>query len=202
MAGLTPGAVVALAGSAGCVPLVVRAIQGLGAASDVALFVVYHRGGRAFDLSAFLRRDSSFAVHPARTGMRVTSNHVYHPDDGNDVAVEDGRLVVEPPRGRHRPNIDRLLASLADAYGARVTAMLMSGSSGRDGVEGLARVREAGGTALVQAPDDALFPELPEIAIAAGAADAVLRAEGLQRRLDEICRAHAAPDARAPAPRR
>lgn len=85
-------------------------------------------------------------------------------------------LLVEPERTfslsleRHvhhaRPSIDVLFDTAADAYGPRLTGVILSGG-GSDGGAGLRRVRDGGGLCLIQDPVTAGIPEMPQLAIGA-----------------------------------
>lgn len=163
-----------LAGSAGAVPIIVRQVRALPPRDGACLFVIYHRGGTTpFPLERLVADESGYVARAAESGIPVEPGHVYYPHLSDDLAVEDGRLLVTPPRARMRPNIDRLLSSLATEYGDAVTAVLLSGAAS-DGVRGLAAVREHGGITVAQDPADAQFPELPKAAVRAGVVDAVL----------------------------
>jgi two-component system chemotaxis response regulator CheB len=73
-----------------------------------------------------------------------------------------------------RPSIDVLFESAADAYGAELVAVVLTGSND-DGAAGVRRVLERGGRVVVQDPAGAERAEMPNAAIAAagGAADVV-----------------------------
>jgi two-component system, chemotaxis family, protein-glutamate methylesterase/glutaminase len=63
-----------------------------------------------------------------------------------------------------RPAIDVLFESAADAYGPAVAGLLLTGAN-EDGAQGLSRIEEAGGLALVQSPDTALVRTMPDAAL-------------------------------------
>lgn len=94
--------------------------------------------------------------------------------------VTDGYLST--PRGptEHftRPAIDPLFRSAAAAFGRRVTGVILSGG-GHDGVGGLIAIKAAGGLVLVQAPDEASAPIMPQRAIARDGVDLVLPIVGI-----------------------
>ena len=78
-----------------------------------------------------------------------------------------------------RPAVDPMLRSLASAYGHAAVAVILSGALG-DGSSGALAVQRAGGTTIVQEPDDATVPSMPESALRAlGSADAVLPAHAI-----------------------
>ena len=87
-------------------------------------------------------------------------------------------LSVDAPVSYSRPSIDVLFESAADAFRERVVGVLLTGANA-DGTAGLRRIRDFGGPTLVQDPETAERPEMPESAIRAGVADRVLPIEGI-----------------------
>ncbi|WP_421694530.1 chemotaxis protein CheB [Aestuariivirga sp.] len=81
-----------------------------------------------------------------------------------------------------RPSIDVLFETAADAYGAQLTGVILTGAN-QDGAEGLARVAAAGGTALVQTPASASATAMPEAAISFCPMAEVLPLEAIAARL-------------------
>ena len=97
--------------------------------------------------------------------------------------IEAGRIYVPPPdqhmllgpafirlsRGlkvhNTRPAADPLFLSAAKAHGKRVIGVVLSGNSS-DGAAGLKAIKEHGGMALVQHPEDAEMPSMPHAALA------------------------------------
>ena len=63
-----------------------------------------------------------------------------------------------------RPSIDVLFESAADAYGAALIGIVLTGAN-QDGAKGMRAVVEAGGIALVQSPESAFASAMPEAAI-------------------------------------
>lgn len=73
-------------------------------------------------------------------------------------------LSIDEPVHFSRPAIDVLFESAADACGSAVLGVLLSGAS-EDGARGLACIEQAGGITLVQAPETASAPLMPEAAL-------------------------------------
>lgn len=93
------------------------------------------------------------------------------------VKLRDGgaafRLTHEPVGSGCMPSVDPMLASIAEVYGARVLAIILSGM-GRDGAEGAQRVHQAGGSVVAQDRESSVVWGMPGAVAASGVADAVL----------------------------
>jgi len=83
---------------------------------------------------------------------------------------------------RHRPSVDVLFRSVAAAYGKRATGLLMTGM-GDDGAEGLAQIRAAGGTTLVQSEESCVVAGMPRAAMERHCVDRVVPLEDLAQAL-------------------
>jgi two-component system chemotaxis response regulator CheB len=84
-----------------------------------------------------------------------------------------------------------MMMSAADAYGADLAGMLLTGAN-HDGAEGLGRIHEAGGFTAVQHPDDAEVATMPRAALERHVPDAVLPLGGLRTLLLQLDQLHAA----------
>lgn len=86
------------------------------------------------------------------------------------------RLSRAPTPSGNLPAVDPMFASLAAVYGPRVLAIVLSGM-GRDGLEGARRVRENGGSVVVQDRESSVVWGMPGAVAGAGLAQAVLAPE-------------------------
>jgi len=84
------------------------------------------------------------------------------------VAIKDGPLV-----SRHRPSVDVLFRSAANAAGANAVGIIMTGM-GDDGAKGLLEMRRAGAVTIAQDEESCVVFGMPKEAIALGAADKVV----------------------------
>ncbi len=72
-----------------------------------------------------------------------------------------------------RPAIDVLFESAAQAYGAGLIGVILTGANA-DGAAGLQKIKELGGLAVVQKPTTAEAFYMPQAAINAGSVDCIL----------------------------
>jgi two-component system, chemotaxis family, protein-glutamate methylesterase/glutaminase len=84
------------------------------------------------------------------------------------VRVVDGPLVA-----RHRPSVDVLFRSVAQAAGANAVGVIMTGM-GDDGADGLLEMKKAGGSTIAQDEATSVVFGMPKVAIERGAVDDVL----------------------------
>ena len=89
----------------------------------------------------------------------------------------NGRAVIEisteSGQFSYRPSVDGAMVSAAEHFGSSVVGVVVSGM-GNDGVAGCQKIKEYGGTVLVQDEASALMYGMPRAVVAAGWADAVV----------------------------
>jgi two-component system, chemotaxis family, protein-glutamate methylesterase/glutaminase len=137
-----------------------------------------HRDSQAETLAKLLQAKTNRPVLDVDDKMPIASRHVYIAPPNYHLLVERGSfaLSVDEHIQYARPSIDVLFETAAHAYGAGVIGIILTGANA-DGALGLARIKDAGGVALIQEPRDAARRTMPDAAIAATAADAVLQVE-------------------------
>ena len=100
------------------------------------------------------------------------------------VALGEGqaaiRLSTDAAASGCLPSVDPMFASLAEVYGTRVLAIVLSGM-GRDGAEGARRIRDVGGCIVVQDQDSSVVWGMPGAVAGQGIADAVLPPDAIGR---------------------
>jgi two-component system chemotaxis response regulator CheB len=86
----------------------------------------------------------------------------------------------------HRPSVDVLFRSLAEEFGERGVAVLMTGM-GDDGASGMGAVRAAGGMTIAQSEDSCIVFGMPKAAIERGYAVRVVALDALANTLQAQC---------------
>ena len=99
-----------------------------------------------------------------------------------DVAV----LNDEPRVNGHRPSVDVLFKSVAEEFGEKSIAVLMTGM-GEDGAQGLGLVKAAGGMTIAQSEDSCVVFGMPKAAIERGYAVRVVALDALANTLQAQC---------------
>ena len=159
--------VVVIGASTGGVEALSTIVAGLPADFPAAVFVVLHVGEDAPSfLPAILNRAGALPAAHAVDREPIRRGRVYVAPPALQTGVERGRLVVRrgPRENLHRPSIDVLFRTAAHHYGARVIGVVVTGALD-DGAAGLAAVKAAGGTAVVQDPTEAQMPSMPARAL-------------------------------------
>ena len=90
------------------------------------------------------------------------------------------RLNSGPKVHHTRPAADPLFISAAKIHREGVMGIVLSGGDG-DGAEGLRLIKEHGGMAIVQRPEDAAQPSMPLAALVADHPDCLTIGEIIQR---------------------
>ena len=122
-----------------------------------------------------LAKCTSMPVEQVEDETPVEPNRVYFIPPNATLTIDGGVLRVQTPlepRG-HRMPIDNFFRSLAEDQGGNAICVILSGS-GSDGTLGLRSIKEHGGMAIAQEPENAKFDSMPSNAILTGMVDYVL----------------------------
>jgi two-component system chemotaxis response regulator CheB len=113
---------------------------------------------------------SGDVVVPGRVLIAPGSQHMLLRRSGSRYYVQ---LCNGPLVSRHRPSVDVLFRSVAQAAGANATGIILTGM-GDDGADGLAEMRAAGARTIAQDESTSVIFGMPKEAIARGAVDEIL----------------------------
>lgn len=181
--------VVGIGGSAGGLQAAMTVLEALGSDAPVAIVLVLHLDpDHESSAAEILQRITPLTVSQVRERTLLQAGHVYVIAPGINLITEDGH--VQPGGGRpRRPSsvIDLFFRSLGEVHGEHAVGIVLSGT-GRDGSLGLANIKEHGGLAISQSPEDAEYGDMPNAAIASGSVDLILAASEIGRRLIELAK--------------
>jgi len=144
-------------------------------------------------------------VQEAVTDLPVRPGNVYIAPGGRHLRVrrkgDQGwlalQLTSDEPVNMHRPSVDVLFDSAAEALGARAVGVLLTGM-GKDGAAGLLRMKRAGARTLAQDEASSVVFGMPREAIALGAVDEVAAIGAMAERVLIHSRIAAASEAKPP----
>lgn len=122
---------------------------------------------------------SAVTVSEATIGESLEPGHVWiAPGDYHIALARDGNSILMrthqgPPENSCRPSVDVLFRSVAEVYGPRSLAVVMTGM-GKDGLRGCEDIHEVGGQVVVQDEASSVVWGMPGFVAQAGLADNVL----------------------------
>jgi two-component system chemotaxis response regulator CheB len=192
----SPGAatkVVAIASSTGGPRALAEIVPHLPEDLGAAVVIVQHMP-RDFTrlLAARLDSMSPLLVAEAINGKLLRENRVYVAPGGYHLTLdgETGnasiRLDNSPAIWGVRPAADPLFFSVADIFGRSAVGVVLTGM-GRDGAEGLRRIRAAGGAAIVQDRESSIIYGMPQAALAAAGADRIAPVGKIAPLISDMC---------------
>jgi two-component system chemotaxis response regulator CheB len=144
-------------------------VAGLPRDFPLPLAVIQHRHKDSDRLlSTLLQERTSLTVCEVEDKQPVLPGFLFIAPPDYHLLVEQGHfsLSIDAPVRYSRPSIDVAFTSAADSYGPGVVGVVLTGANA-DGAEGLARIAERGGLAVVQSPATAESATMPRAALEA-----------------------------------
>ena len=167
---------VIIGGSAGSLEVLLQVIPALKRSESISIVIVVHR--KDFQDSLLLDLLTSRTKIPMKEiedKEKLLVGHIYIAPANYHVLFENRdamSLDYSEKVNFSRPSIDVTFESAAEAFGKEAIAILLSGSNS-DGAAGLKAIHGGGGISIVQSPESAVFPYMPEQAMLSGAVDHV-----------------------------
>jgi two-component system chemotaxis response regulator CheB len=159
--------IVVIGASAGGVEALTQLVRTLPNTFPGAIFVAMHFPAYGTSvLPSILERAGNLPARHAEDGQAIEAGRIYvaPPDRHLILLRRNVRLARGPRENGNRPAIDPMFRSAAVAHGAHAIGVVLTGNLD-DGTSGLLAIKRRGGIAVVQDPDDALFPSMPSHAI-------------------------------------
>lgn len=159
---------VVIGASAGAVQALLTILPALPASYALPVMVVVHvPPDRSNMLVPLLQAKCKVVVKEAEDKEPVVGGVVYFaPSDYHLLVEADGALALSTDElvNYSRPSIDVLFESAADAHGASLVGVILTGAN-HDGAAGLKAVYETGGVAIVENPVGAYAQAMPLAAL-------------------------------------
>lgn len=144
--------------------------------SGIAYVVILHMSpAHESRLAEILQTISTIPVTQVRERTKVQPNQVYVVPPDQRLAIADEHLELKNIIGteERRSPVDLFFRTLAETHEHHAVSVILSGT-GADGSMGLKRIKEHGGVAFVQDPDEAQYKDMPRNGIATGMVDYIL----------------------------
>ena len=155
--------IIVIGASAGGFDALATIFRHLNPVITAPIFIVWHMPVDGIGvLPTVLNKITSIYAAHAIDGETITTNRIYVAPPNSHMLVEQGRVKLStgPKENRFRPAIDPLFRSAAVAYKKAVVGVILSGGL-NDGTAGLMKIKELGGTAIIQTPEDAEVSSMP-----------------------------------------
>lgn len=183
--------VIAIGASTGGPPVLQTILAGLPKDFPLPILIVQHiAAGFTQGLIEWLAHSSALPIHVAAHGEIVGPGHVYVAPDALQMKVEHGgtiALVGSAQENGLCPSVAFLFRSLAEVYGGKVVAGLLTGM-GRDGAEELKLLREKGAVTFAQDKESSIVHGMPGEAIKLDAATLILPPDKIAGVLTSLAR--------------
>jgi two-component system chemotaxis response regulator CheB len=182
--------VIAIGASWGGLHALGTLLEGVPVELEQAIVIAQHRSVESTRgvLESLLQRHTARPVVEPVDKDAIEPQRVYIAPADYHLLVDGGRFAfsVEARVQFARPSIDVLFESVAETYRDRAIGIVLTGAN-QDGAAGLAAIKRNGGVGIVQDPRTATKKDMPEAAIAAAEADAVLPLDEIGPFLHGLC---------------
>ena len=166
-----------LGGSAGSFKLLFRLVKQLPDTLNKTVLIIIHRKKNFFsEIEKLFAENSRMLLREVNDKDCINKQTIYIAPANYHTLIEKEKcfgLDVSEAVWYSKPSIDVSFESAAEAYKDCCTAVLFSGAN-QDGAEGLLKLRKSGSLTIVQNPEEAEMPDMPQAAIDNNAAEYVL----------------------------
>jgi two-component system chemotaxis response regulator CheB len=171
-----------LGGSAGSFKHIFNAVRAFPAELDKTVLIIIHRKKNFFsEIENLFGQNSRMSLREVSDKDVIHKNTIYIAPANYHTLIESKHsfgLDVSDAVWYSKPSIDVSFECTAEIFKDRCTAVLFSGAN-QDGARGLLSLRSKGALTIVQDPDEAEMPEMPQAAIKLNAAEYILKTDDI-----------------------
>ena len=155
------------------------------------VIVVLHIGDQANEnFLNYMNSLCQLQVKEAESNEKIQKGFIYFAPPNYHLLIESDftfSLTIDKKHNYSRPSIDILFESAAWAYTNSLIGVVLTGANS-DGAVGLKLIKEFGGMTIVQCPESALSPVMPQAAIKMVKPEFKLKLEDIAGKLIELAR--------------
>jgi len=156
------------------------------------IFIVQHMPPKfTKSLADRLNGMSGLEVREAENNERAKNGVIYIAPGGFHMTLKRNGLdtpnisITETPENTlHRPSVDVTMNSVVDLFGKYTLGIIMTGM-GKDGLEGIRKLKDIGGYCLAQNEDSCIVYGMPRSVVEAGFADVVVPLEDIAETINK-----------------
>ncbi|GAA4211669.1 chemotaxis protein CheB [Pedobacter jeongneungensis] len=157
-----------IGGSAGSLDVLLEIFPALQSNISFPIVLIVHRkASNESLLTDLLQSRTTLKVGEAEEKELLTAGKVFIAPADYHMLIEDDHSIsldYSEKVNYSRPSIDVTFQSAAEVFREKVVCILLSGSNA-DGVEGLKSVNNYGGKVVIQNPNTAIMPYMPQQAV-------------------------------------
>lgn len=168
--------VLIIGGSAGSLDVLLKIFPSLEVPTFAIVIVLHRKHTDDNTLEELIAAKTKIPVKEVEDKVALESGYIYiAPSDYHLLFEKNGLLSLDTSEkiNYSRPSIDVAFEAAADVYGESLVGMLLSGANA-DGTDGLIAIKKSGGTIIVQKPETADMPFMPNNALMNTSADYIL----------------------------
>jgi two-component system, chemotaxis family, protein-glutamate methylesterase/glutaminase len=132
---------------------------------NITVLIVMHlsKGSIGEMLVSRLKKFTSYPCKIPTHGEVLKTRHIYFAKPDHHLMIKGRKILVGrgPMENRYRPSIDTLFRSAAATHGPNVIGIILTGML-EDGASGMLAIRRAGGVCIIQDPNEAQYPDMPQ----------------------------------------
>ncbi len=180
--------VIAIGGSTGGTEALLDLLSAFPPDAPGTVCVIHMPEGFTKSYAQRLDRHCRINVKEAEDGDRILPGHALlaagnmHMEVQRSGSIYSVRVFTAPPVSRHRPSVDVLFHSCANALGKNVVGAILTGM-GNDGADGMLAMHRSGAYTVAQDQDSCVVFGMPKEAITKGGVDDVLPLKQIAPRL-------------------
>lgn len=178
-----------IGGSAGSLDVLLKLLPDIDSSLDFPIIIVLHRkSGKESLLTDLLSNKTTMRVKEIEEKEEIKPAVIYLAPPNYHLLLEKNEtfsLDASEKINFSRPSIDVTFESAAEVYRENLVCLLLSGANS-DGTQGLQKVKKKGGRAIIQNPDSAIVPFMPEYALDHLEIDAVLDLKDMAQYINQL----------------
>lgn len=180
---------IVIGASAGGIEALRAILEKINEPYPIPIIVVQHIGANSNrELSRFFDEICNLKAKDAEDKEFMAPGVIYFAPSGYHLLIENDKsfsLTVEEPVNYARPSIDVLFSSAAAVFQKRLLGIILTGAN-HDGAQGLSDIKELGGTVIVEDPQSAKVPTMPQAAMDKVEPNLILNIDGIHKLVMEL----------------